>query len=127
MLKSESGQPEKLAAAYGFLKANQIFTLEELERQTDELSAAVNNLVAQSKASTARIRQLDDMITFTDHIHRIQPSIDEMNAIHWKGRREKFLAAHQQEIDLYYTSQRIGKKRTLLLVFQPVFALFAFS
>ena len=37
----------------------------------------------------------------------IQPIIDKMNAIHWKGSREKFQAAHQQEIDLYYTSQRI--------------------
>ena len=50
---------------------------------------------------------LDNMITFAEHIHRIQPIIDKMNAIHWKGSREKFQAAHQQEIDLYYTSQRI--------------------
>ena len=50
---------------------------------------------------------MDNMITFAEHIHRIQPIIDKMNAIHWKGSREKFQAAHQQEIDLYYTSQRI--------------------
>ena len=67
--------------------------------------------LAQSKANTARIKQLDSMITFAEHIRRIQPIIDEMNAIHWKGRREKFRAAHQQEIDLYYTSQRILKEK----------------
>ncbi len=44
------------------------------------------------------------MITFAEHIHRIQPIIDQMNAIHWKGRRENFLAALRQEIGLYYTS-----------------------
>ena len=38
---------------------------------------------------------------------RFDVIIDKMNAIHWKGSREKFQAAHQQEIDLYYTSQRI--------------------
>ena len=51
------------------------------------------------------------MITFAEHIRRIQPVIDEMNAIHWKGRREKFRTTHQQEIDLYSTSQRILKEK----------------
>ena len=97
--------------AFHFLKDNQIFTVEELERQTHELSAAVDELVAQSKANTARIKQLDNMITFGEHIRRIQPIIDQMNAIHWKGSREKFRDAHQQEIDLYYTSQRILKEK----------------
>jgi NADH dehydrogenase/NADH:ubiquinone oxidoreductase subunit G len=109
--KAKAGNLKKLAAAYSFLNANQIFTVEELERQTRELSAAVDDLVAQSKASTARFKQLDNMITFAEHIRRIQPIIDEMNAIHWKGRREKFRAAQQQEIDLYYTSQRILKEK----------------
>ena len=109
--KAKAGNLKKLAAAYSFLNANQIFTLEELERQTRELSAAVDDLVAQSKANTARVKQLDNMITFAEHIRCIQPIIDEMNAIHWKVRREKFRAAHQQEIDLYYTSQRILKEK----------------
>lgn len=51
------------------------------------------------------------MINFAKHIRRIQPIIDQMNAIHWKNSREKFRAAHQQEIDLYYTSQRILKEK----------------
>ena len=109
--KAKAGNLKKLAAAYSFLKANQIFTLEELERQTHELSAAVNDLATQSKANAARIKQLDSMITFAEHIRRIQPIIDEMNAIHWKGRREKYQAAHQSDIDLYYTSQRILKEK----------------
>ena len=109
--KAKIGNLKKFVDAFHFLKDNQIFTVEELERQTHELSAAVDDLVAQSKANTARIKQLDNMITFAEHIHRIQPIIDEMNAIHWKGSREKFRAAHQQEIDLYYTSQRILKEK----------------
>ena len=109
--KAKISNLKKFVDAFHFLKENQIFTVEELERQTHKLSAAVDDLVAQSKANTARIKQLDSMITFAEHINRIQPIIDEMNAIHWKGRREKFRAAHQQEIDLYYTSQRILKEK----------------
>ena len=109
--KAKIGNLKKFVDAFHFLKENQIFTVEELERQTHELSAAVDALVAQSKASTSRIKQLDNMITFAEHIRRIQPVIDEMNGIHWKGRREKFRADHQDEIDLYYTSQRILKEK----------------
>ena len=109
--KAKIGNFKKFVDDFHFLKENQIFTVEELERQTHELSAAVNDLVAQSKANTARIKQLDSMITFAEHIRRIQPIIDEMNAIHWKGRRKKFQAAHQSDIDLYYTSQRILKEK----------------
>ena len=109
--KAKIGNLKKFVDAFHFLKENQIFTVEELERQTHELSAAVDDLVAQSKANTARIKQLDNMITFAGHIRRIQPIIDEMNAIHWKGSREKFRVAHQNDIDLYYTSQRILKEK----------------
>ena len=109
--KAKIGNLKKFVDAFHFLKENQIFTVEELERQTHELSAAVDALVAQSKASTTQIKQLDNMITFAEHIRRIQPVIDEMNGIHWKGRREKFRADHQDEIDLYYTFQRILKEK----------------
>ena len=109
--KAKIGNLKKFVDAFHFLKENQIFTVEELERQTHELSAAVDDLVVQSKASTSRIKQLDNMITFAEHIRRIQPVIDAMNGIHWKGRREKFRADHQDEIDLYYTSQRILKEK----------------
>ena len=109
--KAKIGNFKKFVDAFHFLKENQIFSVEDLERKTHELSAAVNDLVAQSKTNTARIKQLDNMITFGEHIRRIQPIIDEMNAIHWKGSREKFRAAHQNDINLYYTSQRILKEQ----------------
>jgi len=109
--KAKIGNLKKFVDAFHFLKENQIFTVEELERQTHELSAAVDALVAQSNANASHIKQLDNMITFAEHIRHIQPIIDQMNAIHWKGSREKFRAAHQQDIDLYYTSQRILKEK----------------
>ncbi len=109
--KAKIGNLNKFVDAFHFLKENQIFTVEELERQTHELSAAVDTLASQSKANAARIKQLDNMITFAEHIHRIQPVIDEMNGIHWKVKREKFRADHQDEVDLYYTSRRILKEK----------------
>ena len=60
---------------------------------------------------SVRKKKLKDMILFGENVQRIQPIIDQMNAIHWKGSREKFRAAHQNDINLYYTSQRILKEQ----------------
>ena len=109
--KAKAGNLKKFAAAYYFLEENQIYTLDELERKSRELSASANTLLEKSNANASRIKQLENMITLAEHIHRIQSVIDEMNVIHWKGSREKFRAAHQDEIDLYYTSQRILKEK----------------
>lgn len=56
--KAKIGNLKKFVDAFHFLKENQIFTVEELERQTHEMSAAVDALVTQSKTSTARIKRL---------------------------------------------------------------------
>lgn len=50
------------------------------------------------------------MILFGENVQRIQPIIDEMNGIHWKGKRERFRSDHQEEFNLYYTSRRILKR-----------------
>ena len=63
------------------------------------------------RENSARMKHLDNMIALAQHIERIQPIIDEMNAIHWKGRREKYKAAHQDEIDLYNNSKRVLKDK----------------
>ena len=109
--KTKVGNLQRFVDAFHFLKENEVFTVKELDQQIHELFAAVDALVTQFKANTARIKQLDSMITFAEHIHHIQPIIDKMNSIYWKGSREKFRAAHEQEINLYYTSQHILKEK----------------
>ncbi|MBR2824606.1 MAG: hypothetical protein IKE24_13095 [Clostridia bacterium] len=37
--------------------------------------------------------------------------MDQMNAIHWKARREKFRSAHEREINLYQMSKQILKQK----------------
>ena len=48
---------------------------------------------------------------FTDHAASFSSGLAWAANSSWKGRREKFRADHQQEIDLYYTSQRILKEK----------------
>ena len=107
--KAKVGNLQRFVNAFHFLKENQIFTVEELENQLHSLSAESDAILARMRENSDRLKQLDNMIALAQHIKRIHPIIDEMNAIHWKGRREKYKAAHQDEIDLYNNSKRVMK------------------
>ena len=108
--KAKNQNTKRFFAAYSFLQENDLHTVEQLEERVKNLSKETNDLLARVNANSARVKKLQDMINFGTNVQRIQPLIDKMNAIHWKGSREKFRAAHQGEIDLYYTSKRILKQ-----------------
>ncbi|MBR5110092.1 MAG: MobA/MobL family protein [Clostridia bacterium] len=107
--KAKTQNLKKYATAYNFLVNNNISTVAELEEQAKTLSSQLDALLAKMNANAARAKQLQDMINFGANVERLQPVIDEMNAIHWKGTRDKFRAKHQADVDLYYTSRRILK------------------
>ena len=108
--KAKNQNTKRFFAAYSFLQENDLHTMDQLEEQVRNLSKETNDLLARVNANSARVKKLQEMIIFGTNMERIQPLIDKMNAIHWKGSREKFRAAHQGEIDLYYTSKRILKQ-----------------
>ena len=108
--KAKNQNTKRFFAAHNFLQENDLHTVEQLKERVKNLSKETNDLLARVNANSARVKKLQDMIIFGTNVERIQPLIDKMNAIHWKGRREKFRAAHQGEIDLYYASKRILKQ-----------------
>ena len=108
--KAKNQNLKKFVAAYNFLQENDLHTVEQLEERVHSLSKETDDLLARENANSARVKELQDMINFGTNVQRIQPIIDKMNASHWVGSREKFRAAHQGDIDLYYTSKRILKQ-----------------
>ncbi len=100
---------KKYNAAYNFLMNNNISTVQQLEERVSALSSQANELITRINANTARAKQLQEMININENAKRLQPLIDKMNTIHWKGTRDKFQASHRTDIDLYYTSKRILK------------------
>lgn len=109
--KAKTQNLKKFMAAYNFLQENDLHTVGQLEERIQTLSNETNNLLRQMNALSAREKKLKEMILFGENVQRIQPIIDQMNAIHWKGSREKFRTAHHNDIDLYYTSQHILKEK----------------
>ena len=106
----EQQEPEEKSDDIRLLEEHDIHTMDDLEAYTEKISAKADDLLARSRANTARIKKLDEMIRFGGNVRKYQPLIDEMNAIRWKSQREKFKEQHSTEIDLYYTSRRILKE-----------------
>ena len=104
--KAKNQNFKRFVAAYNFLQKNDLHTVEQLKERVHQLSLETDTLLSRINANSAREKNLKEMILHGENIRRIQPLIDQMNAIHWKGKREKFRAVHQGEIDLYYASKR---------------------
>ena len=100
----------KQVAAYNFIMANNLRTMEDFEALLDDISSQVDQLSAQSRANANHIKQLDEMIRFATNIQEYQPLINQLNSIHWKHAKEKFRESHQNEIRLYQMSKRILKQ-----------------
>ena len=103
--KAKNQNTKRFFAAYSFLQENDLHTVEQLEERVQQLSDETSTLLSRINANAAREKNLKEMILHGENVKRIQPLIDQMNAIHWKGKREKFRAVHQGEIDLYYASK----------------------
>ena len=104
--KAKNQNTKRFFAAYSFLQENDLHTVRQLEERVHQLSHETDTLLSRMNANAAREKNLKDMILHGENVKHIQPLIDQMNAIHWKGKREKFRAVHQGEIDLYYASKR---------------------
>ena len=104
--KAKNQNTKRFFAAYSLLQENDLHTVEQLEERLRQLSNETDTLLSHINANAAREKNLKEMILHGENVKRIQPLIDQMNVIHWKGKREKFRAVHQGEIDLYYASKR---------------------
>lgn len=61
------------------------------------------------KKSERRIHAIDTMLSHIDRYETANPVHSEYAAIRWKGKKEKFAAAHRDELDAYNTAVRYFK------------------
>lgn len=70
--------------------------MDDQEALTDSISSQADTILAKTRANTAQIKKLDEMIRFGKNILETQPIMDQMNAIHWKGRRERKMSFEER-------------------------------
>ncbi|MBR3099805.1 MAG: MobA/MobL family protein [Clostridia bacterium] len=109
--KAKVGNVKQFADALLYLSEHGIETLDDLEARLDHIASQAGSLKDQMSASAQRVSDLDEMIRLGETLLRTKPIVDEMNAIHWIGRREKFQAAHETDLRAFQTARRVLKER----------------
>lgn len=104
--KVKVGNLKHFAEAVNYLMENGLFTPEDLETHLAvrrEQAEAVN---ASLKAMSARKKELEDLLHYADLYQDTKPVYDEAKGIKWKGKREKFEAEHERDLNVFHMARR---------------------
>ena len=66
----------------------------------------VNTMTAELKETSARMKELSDLIRYAEGFKRLAPVYKELNAIKFKKKREAFAADHESELRLFHLAKR---------------------
>ncbi len=97
---------KELTADINFLKANGIETFEDLQVKLDELNDKIDGFKAQSNEKSARLKEIDNLLIWTQHYAENKPVAEELSKIKWKSKHEKFKAENENSLRLYHLAER---------------------
>ena len=101
---------EKVEAALTYLKEKDIWTVGSLDTHLEEVLQKAAGIREAMRTKEKRIREID-MIYDKIHICGNYKAISKEHvSIRWKGRREKFAAAHAEELEEYRKAAYYLKK-----------------
>lgn len=92
--------------AFEYLQAKGIDTLDDLKVAVQQLGERVTDKQTTIRDRQARIKEIDDLLTYAENYKRLKPLYDEMNGIRWKKKREQFRQDHEGELKLFYLARR---------------------
>ena len=90
---------------FEFLQAKGINTLDDLKDAVQQLGERVIDMQTTIRDRQARIKEIDDLLTYVENYKRLKPLYDEMNGIRWK-KREQYRQEHESELKLFYLARR---------------------
>lgn len=97
---------KQFSEVINFLNEQNIQTLEDLETRVNSIRTKFNGLSDSMKTKSKRMDELKKLIQNAEAYRQLKPVFDEMNQIHWKGRREKFAQEHDAELRRFYAVRR---------------------
>ena len=102
---------KQFAETVNFLQAHHLFTLEDLSARLSQTRSAFHQLSDALHSTSSRIRELEALIRQADIYAKNKPIYENLNAIHWKSRRDAYAQEHDGELRLFYAARRILKEK----------------
>ena len=98
---------KQFSEVINFLEQQNIRTLDDLKSRVESISEEFHTLSDSLQAKSKRMDEIKKLIQTAETYKELKPIFDEMNQIHWKGRREKFAQEHDSDLRHFYAVRRI--------------------
>ncbi len=104
--KARVGNLKTLNEMFNYLKANGIYTIEDLECRVSTLRDTVDELKAAMDKETTRMKEIRKMPEYSAAYQQLKPVFDEMQKIKFTKTKEKYKAEHSAELRQFYAARR---------------------
>ena len=91
---------------FNYLRANGIYSLEDLERRVSEHSAATESLKKTLDEQTARMKAIKRLYDSSAAFQSLKPVYDGLQKIKFEKPRAKYKAEHEAELKQFYAARR---------------------
>ena len=89
-----------------YLKANEIYTIEDLESRVSTLRDTVDELKITMDAETSRMKEIRKVPEYLSTLRELKPIVDGLQKIKFDKAKSKYKAEHEKELKQYYAVRR---------------------
>ena len=104
--KGKISNLKEMNETFNYLRANGIYSLEDLERRVSEHSAATESLKKTLDEQTARMKAIKRLYDSSAAFQSLKPVYDGLQKIKFEKPRAKYKAEHADELKMFYAARR---------------------
>ena len=104
--KAKTSNLQRFADTVTYLTEQKLYTVDDLEARVTSHNERIEELKASMNSKQTRMKELQALLEQAGRYRELKPVHTQLNAIHRKGQREKFKAAHEGELRQFYMARR---------------------
>ena len=104
--KGKISNLKEMNETFNYLRANGIYTLEDLESRVNEHSSTTESLKKTLDGQTARMKEIKRLYEYSATFQSLKPVYDGLQKIKFEKPRAKYKAEHADELKMFYTARR---------------------
>ena len=104
--KGKVSNLKEMNETFNYLRANGIYSLEDLEHRVSEHSATTESLKKTLDEQTARMKAIKQLYDSSAAFQSLKPVYDGLQKIKFEKPRAKYKAEHEAELKQFYAARR---------------------
>ena len=104
--KARVNNLKELNTMANYLKAHEIYTIEDLERRVSDLKNSVDELKVIMDKEFARMKEIRKVPEYLSTLRELKPIVDGLQKIKFDKAKAKYKAEYEKELKHYYAVRR---------------------